>query len=145
MEQYAQQYPGRKFVGFWRRYKTDEEYIHRGNPDSILAKLGEEELGNDIKDGLPWPQDYVDEEQNENLLGLTADYLEKGNPCEYYMGNSKCRLCNSRNGSADFTDGVYVWPEGLSHYVRDHKVRLPDEFIRHIIERLQSNSKLVEE
>jgi hypothetical protein len=35
-------------------------------------------------------------------------------------------------GSYDFTDGVWVWPEGLSHYVEIHCVRLPAEFIDHL-------------
>lgn len=30
------------------------------------------------------------------------------------------------------TDGVYVWPSGLVHYVRDHDVRLPECFVEHI-------------
>ena len=36
------------------------------------------------------------------------------------------------NGSREFTDGVYLWPEGLSHYVRDHGVRLPTAIVRHM-------------
>jgi len=27
---------------------------------------------------------------------------------------------------------VWVWPEGLPHYVEAHSVRLPDEFIQHM-------------
>ena len=34
-------------------------------------------------------------------------------------------------GSRDLTDGVWVWPEGLAHYVRDHGVVLPTSFIEH--------------
>jgi hypothetical protein len=30
------------------------------------------------------------------------------------------------------TDGVYCWPEGLAHYVKEHDVRLPDEFVTHV-------------
>ena len=33
-------------------------------------------------------------------------------------------------GSDDFTDGVWVWPEGLHHYVRHHQIRLPEEFLQ---------------
>ena len=36
------------------------------------------------------------------------------------------------NGAGEFSDGVYVWPEGLSHYVREHSVRLPEMVVRHI-------------
>ena len=29
------------------------------------------------------------------------------------------------------TDGTWLWPVGLVHYVRDHYVRLPHEFVSH--------------
>ncbi|MFT5048691.1 MAG: hypothetical protein ACI8QZ_000078 [Chlamydiales bacterium] len=32
-------------------------------------------------------------------------------------------------GSRCLTDGEWVWPEGLAHYVEAHHVRLPDEFL----------------
>lgn len=48
------------------------------------------------------------------------------------MGCSKCRICGKDNGSAEFTDLVYLWTEGLSHYVKDHDVKLPLEFLNHI-------------
>jgi hypothetical protein len=34
-------------------------------------------------------------------------------------------------GCRDFTDGKWVWPEGLYHYVEMHDVRLPDVFVVH--------------
>jgi hypothetical protein len=36
------------------------------------------------------------------------------------------------NGAGEWTDGVYLWPEGLSHYVREHAVRLPVVIVEHI-------------
>jgi hypothetical protein len=30
------------------------------------------------------------------------------------------------------TDGVYLWPEGLAHYVREHSVTLPADVLAHI-------------
>lgn len=50
----------------------------------------------------------------------------------YYMGYSPCRLCGMNNGALELSDGVYVWPEGLRHYVVDHDVRLPQEFVSHV-------------
>ena len=35
-------------------------------------------------------------------------------------------------GSREYTDGTFVWPEGLPHYVEHHQVRLPQEAIDHI-------------
>lgn len=49
-----------------------------------------------------------------------------------YMGFSTCRLCGARNGSLELTDGTYIWPEGLAHYVDAHGVRLPEDFVRHV-------------
>jgi hypothetical protein len=36
-------------------------------------------------------------------------------------------------GSSDLSDGFWVWPEGLAHYIEDHHVVLPDDFIRHVL------------
>ena len=51
------------------------------------------------------------------------------------LGFSYCRLCSLRGpamGCANLTDGVFVWPEGLHHYVTVHDVALPPEFEAHI-------------
>src|SRR5262249_43881661 len=32
-------------------------------------------------------------------------------------------------GASDLFDGVWIWPEGLAHYVERHSVRLPEEFV----------------
>ena len=45
---------------------------------------------------------------------------------------SWCRFgCSLANGSAELTDGVFIWPEGLAHYVAEHSVALPDDFRQH--------------
>jgi hypothetical protein len=31
------------------------------------------------------------------------------------------------------TDGQYVWPGDAAHYVRTYNVRLPDEFVAHVV------------
>lgn len=48
-------------------------------------------------------------------------------------GFSLCRICGCRNGGTELTDGVYVWPDGLAHYVTEHDVRLPDVFVQHVL------------
>jgi hypothetical protein len=35
-------------------------------------------------------------------------------------------------GFRDLFDGVWIWPEGLAHYVERHSVRLPEEFVDHM-------------
>ena len=69
-----------------------------------------------------------DEEEREDVY----IHLRYGLVARAYMGKSSCRLCGEPVGNLEFTDGVYVWPEGLPHYVREHHVRLPAEFVEHV-------------
>ena len=45
-------------------------------------------------------------------------------------------LRDEQRRRVEYTDGTYVWPEGLAHYILDHAVRLPDQLVRHAQERL---------
>lgn len=38
---------------------------------------------------------------------------------------------NKFMGCCTLTDGKYVWPEGLAHYIAEHAVRPPEDFIQH--------------
>lgn len=66
---------------------------------------------------------------------LVADYLDSGEEYEAYRGHSWCRFCCGADdrtmGNRELSDGIWLWPEGLGHYVRAHGVVLPDEFVRH--------------
>lgn len=111
MSRMERRYPGKKFVGFWRSSK-----------DSVSD--------------LPWPHDTIDESQPEELLNVVADYLDDKRFFDIqngWMGVSNCRICGKRLGSVDCVDSKWVWPDGLGHYVRDHKIRLPDQFVTHIL------------
>ena len=85
----------------------------------------------------PNPRDFVDPDWDEEARLDLALYLENGLIARAYMGYSECRLCGVQNGNLELTDGGYVWPEGLSHYVRQHSVRLPAAFTEHV-ERMAS-------
>ncbi len=65
-----------------------------------------------------------------------ARYLRAGSVFESYRAGTFCRFaCDIPArvlGRRDLTDGVWVWPEGLAHYVEAHSVRLPDRFARHV-------------
>jgi hypothetical protein len=119
-----ERYPGFKFVGFWRMYKYEGEY----NSTWEMS-----ELQKDITYKLPWPGDLVDVVQDYRILERVALYLDNGYISARYRGWSNCRLCGEHVGSKDKSDGVYVWPDGLSHYLRIHKVRLSDEFVEHAL------------
>jgi len=109
-----------KKVGFWRPSPSESRHHAPGSPELML----------------PWPGDLVDVTYDPALRELVASYL--GNPkfrSNQYRGSSTCRLCGRMNGSADFTDYTYVWPEGYLHYVRDHGVRPPQDLADHIKKR----------
>ncbi len=86
----------------------------------------------------PWwpdPAWFIDDAWAPTLRERVLAHLRSGTPLSSAMGASWCRFhCETRwCGSAEFSDGVYVWPEGLAHYVERHAVRLPDEFVAHVL------------
>jgi hypothetical protein len=80
---------------------------------------------------FPDPQLLVcnDIEEKPNII----EYLDSGIICEFSLGYSYCRfdcgIPEDKMGDSDLTDGIWVWPQGLSHYVSLHNVQLPSEFI----------------
>ena len=94
------------YVGYWTEYKDANKFI---NPNIL-----------------------IDEHWHTKDKDKIIKYLDGGNVCARYLGWSDCRICKSENGSLDLTDGKWIWPEGLSHYVKEHNVRLPEEFINYM-------------
>lgn len=78
------------------------------------------------------PQDFVDPAWDPAERDLVIRYLEQGKIKHQWRGISPCRVCGCSNGSQCLTDGVYVWPQGLAHYVRAHNVRPPVAFVDHV-------------
>lgn len=71
---------------------------------------------------------------DENRL---VEYLSAGNYVASVMEALEDVLTGelfkeSGGCSSLLTDGLWLWRQDLSHYVRRHHVRLPDEFILHI-------------
>jgi len=60
-------------------------------------------------------------------------YLESGSLLVQYRGQSQCRFCRVLNGSKELYDGDWAWPEGLTHYLRQHPIALPPDFVRHAL------------
>ena len=90
-----------------------------------------------------WPDvaDFVDHSWDEDERWTVRAYLTGGTAVRHYMGFSACRICGKKNGTSEFTDGTFIWPEGLAHYVGEHGVRLPARFVDHAtaaIERLEA-------
>lgn len=90
------------------------------------------------EEGLCLPQELVGD-LHPGVRAYLAEYLDSGTPFQVYLGYSWCRfscgVLHEKMGSGELTDGVWAWPEGLSHYVRAHGILLPPEFIEHAISR----------
>lgn len=112
-----------KKVGFW----------------SDLAKYGWARHAGEMPDGLPDPWHLVNQEWMKDQRTDIIGYLDAGKTAETWRGVSYCRFdCGETNmGCRDLTDGVYLWPEGLSHYVKKHDVALPFNFALHILRQLK--------
>lgn len=95
----------------------------------------------DMRSGLPDPRDFIDPAWDIEQRFVVADYLRDGRRMSYALGYSPCRLCGCLNGNATFADDSYVWPEGLAHYVEEHAIRLPDEFVAHVHARLDRDDE----
>lgn len=79
----------------------------------------------------PNPSTLINEEFYEinwKLENKLVGYLMAGKPCNFYRGSSECRICGCRLGCFERTDGIYIWPDKLEHYIMNHKVVLPTEF-----------------
>ena len=97
--------------------------------DVLLQRVG---YWGEAGSGLPAPSSLVDDSWNEDDRDLVADHLGRGFVARAYMGQASCRICGDQIGSLELTDGTYVWPEGLRHYVTVHSVRLPEPFVDHV-------------
>ncbi len=95
--------------------------------------------------GLPNPQDFIDENWDPRMRRLVALYTATTPTLIAWRGYSSCRMCRAiRNGSACLSDNKYVWPEGFAHYIERHSVKVPDEFVQHVIAKAASGDFNVE-
>ena len=92
---------------------------------------------NDLRQNLCLPQEFTGE-MPKGVRKRVAKYLRSGVYCRGFHGFSWCRFfCGCVDevmGSAELTDGEWVWPVGLLHYVEAHAVTLPDEFIQRALQ-----------
>ena len=64
-----------------------------------------------------------------------AAYLGAGTAVFQSFGLSWCRFGCGNFGSRQLSDGLWLWPDGLVHYVRTHRVALPREFVQYVQEK----------
>ena len=105
-----------------------------GTPDVHLRVIGiwKDPRHNQGMD-LPDPKNLVDPGWRKGDRDRIVRYLKSGTLRSREMGWSYCRIgcgvADQEMGTTDLSDGLWVWPEGLAHYVEAHEIRLPDEFI----------------
>lgn len=90
---------------------------------------------NPLYPDLPTPQTLVAPFESESERSRVVEYLRGGSTIEVWRGWSHCRFdCgvpDEEMGHADLSDGIWVWPEGLVHYIARHGVVLPNVFVEH--------------
>jgi hypothetical protein len=86
-------------------------------------------------DGFPHPRHLVDPSWEVQSRTRIVHYLKSAQVRESYCGRSPCRFVCGANGCEDRSDGQWLWPDGLAHYVEKHHVRLPNEFVCYMRER----------
>lgn len=84
----------------------------------------------------PEPASLGDDSWDTSERAAMAAYLDDGMIAKSWMGRSRCQICGTLLGSSDLTDGTFIWPEGLSHYLVAHAVRLPQAFVKHATSKL---------
>lgn len=95
----------------------------------LLQRLG---YWGEMGSGLPELSSWINKVAQNGDSELVAEHLGRGFVARAYMGNAACRICGDQIGSLELTDGVYIWPEGLHHYVTAHAVGLPLRFVEHV-------------
>lgn len=100
-------FPGLRPIGYW---------IDHDQPD------------------LPDPQKLVDPCWDTDERRRVAAVLGSAATHQPGEGCSLCRICGAPNGFLDLSDGTYVWPEGLAHYVAEHSVRLPADVVAELLD-----------
>lgn len=128
---------GRRCVGYWAS-RQGHPYPERPQDNGMPLP--------DPRDLVywqwPWAEAVAESLEAPFRLREGHDYGRLGEPDRRviaYRGYSGCRLCDPHedhyrhNGTREFDDGTYVWPEGLAHYVRVHGVRLDTEFVHHLL------------
>jgi hypothetical protein len=112
-----------KVVGYWKPFPRAPIAEFMGGPGQPESEF-------------PDPKDLVDETWKErcpDLYEAVCKHLIMGDEYNAYKGSSICRICGCNNGSEEFTDGTYYWPSGYLHYITEHGVVPPNDFLEHVL------------
>ena len=90
-----------------------------------------------------WQDGFLARNPNPCILPIentidprVVDYIKSGHEYSLSPGFSYCRFkCGISDygmGNRELFDGTYIWPDGLAHYLEEHKIQLPQYFLDHI-------------
>ncbi len=103
----------------------------------VVKKEGYKKVGfwfSPSETDLPKPKDFIDLNWDETEKQIVLNHINDRKLMRTaYRGSSQCRICHCMNGSEDITDGTYVWPSGFAHYITEHGVKPPKDFIAHCL------------
>jgi hypothetical protein len=122
--------PSSKRIGYWARDRWAER---KARGDSVGEGSGP--LLNEQAEKESYfihPRHLVDAGWEIEERPRIVQYLSDAPAIAFSGGMSYCRFGCGWNGSSERSDGVWVWPEGLAHYVQCHDVRLPDDLVLHM-------------
>lgn len=80
--------------------------------------------------------EFLQEECPERAEQICS-YLDNGVLLIVSPGSSEDVITSGNSipgGNSEFTDGTWIWPGDLSYYVRNYLLKLPDDFLNHIVD-----------
>lgn len=127
-----------RLIGYWRyptvgAFAVDRGGLRGGPQISEAAQAALWETARLEQERWPDPRCFIDPSWNRQDRSRVVSHLLRGALLGRFRGLSICRFCGRYNGSAELTDGIYFWPEGLAHYLNEHELRLPPEFVKHAL------------
>jgi hypothetical protein len=102
------------------------------NPTLIAIGLWRSEL----EPYYPHPKQFIDESWDSEEKQDVITRLKNSYALPYpYAGKSWCRFnCGETEmGNRDYSDGIYLFPEGLVHYIEQHNVKLPNAVVQKML------------
>jgi hypothetical protein len=138
--------PTLRLIGYWSDDRKAAKRAYGPWPGKqIKGRTGLAlDKSTDEDDPFIHPRRVVDPSWEKADRPRIVYYLSTAREVAHGGGVSYCRFGCGTNGSSEQSDGVWLWPEGLAHYVDCHDVRLPGEFVLHMRDR-EYNPSPVEE
>lgn len=81
---------------------------------------------------LPDPRSFVEKNWSVDEREKVSSYLSRGVAVAVTIMRVPCQMCSAEFDAIYLSDGIWVWPAWLPHYVACHSVKPPDEFLKHM-------------